>query len=88
MVSKEGIWVLWPGKFPRTSCFGKIRKNMYESLQMGLYGLVWVRVNKCTQRGAKTSQKEEQIRDQDMFFRALTLQNIYRTLVLQNKPSR
>ena len=56
---------------------------MYESLRMGVHGLVWVRMNKFTQRGAKTSQKEEQIRDQDMFSRAITLQNIYRTLVLQ-----
>ena len=61
---------------------------MYESLKMGVHGRVWVGVNKYKQRGAKTSQKEEQIRGQDMFSRALTLQNIYRALVLQNKPSR
>ena len=88
MVSKEGIWMLWPGKFPRTSCVGKIRKSMYESLKMGVHGRVWVGASKYKQRGAKTSQKEEQLRDQDMFSRAITLQNIYRTLVLQNKPSR
>ena len=47
MVSKEGIWMLWPGKFPRTSCVGKIRKNMYESLKMGVHGRVWVGANMC-----------------------------------------
>jgi hypothetical protein len=38
------ILVLWPGKFPRTSCFSKIVKNECERLQMGAYGLTLVRI--------------------------------------------
>ena len=49
---------------------------MYESLKMGVHGRVWVGASKYKQRGAKTSQNEEQLRDQDMFSRAITLQNI------------
>ena len=39
MVLKVRIWVLWPGKFPRTSCFGRVCKKN------GANGFRWVQVD-------------------------------------------
>ena len=44
MVLKTRIWVLWPGKFTRTSCFGSVWKmaqmgtDGYRLMQMGANG--------------------------------------------------
>ena len=55
MVSQARIWDLWPGKFPRTSCFGRVGKKWYGGVKMGANRFVWVRMNVWARREAKTT---------------------------------
>ena len=40
--SQTRIWVLWPGKFPRTWCFERVLKNWQIWVQMGTTRCGWV----------------------------------------------
>ena len=66
-VSQTRIWVLWPGKFPRTSCFGGFVKKWFGWVQMGTERFRWAQMDVLTRRGAKTRKKEPQMGEQDMF---------------------
>ena len=67
MVTQARICVLWPGKFPRTSCFCNFGKKWCEWVQIGAYWFGWLRIDAWTQGGAKTRQKESQMGEQGMF---------------------
>jgi len=49
---------LWPEKFPRSSCFAKIQKNMHGELQTGENGRAWVRTDACTGGESKNKNKK------------------------------
>ena len=66
-VSQTRIWVLWPGKFPRTSCFDEFVKKWYEWVQIGTEWFRGLRMNAWARREAKTRQKEPQMGEQGMF---------------------
>ena len=66
-VSQARNWVVWPGKFPRTSCFGEFAKKWCGWVQMGVYRFRWVRMDAWARGEAKTRQKEPQMDKQDMF---------------------
>ena len=36
------IWVLWPGNFPRTSCFGDMCEKCYAWVQIGVDWFGWL----------------------------------------------
>ena len=71
-VSQARNWVVWPGKFPRTSCFGQFGKKWYGWVQMVVYRFRWVRMNAWARREAKTRQKEPQMGEQGMFYDVCT----------------
>ena len=58
-VSQVRNWVPWPGKFPRTSCFGYFRKKWCEWVQMDVDRFRWVRLDVWSRGNAKTRQKEQ-----------------------------
>ena len=68
MVVQVLIWVLWSGKFPRTSCFAKNKKKVYGWLGMGAYGFPWLRWGVGVRRDRKTRGKEPQTDVWGMFY--------------------
>ena len=61
------IRALWPGKFPRTSCFTKQKQKWNGRLRMGKHGFAWMRWDVFALGDRKKRGNEAKIRDQDMF---------------------
>ena len=76
LVSQTKIWVLWPGKFPRTSCFGVFGKKWCGWLQMGAKRFRWVRMDPYAKREARTSKKEPQISEKWTYCEACAWLNL------------
>ena len=51
------IWVLWPGIFPRTLCFGGFDKKWCGWVQMCTYRVGWVRMDAGPKRETKKGKK-------------------------------
>ena len=66
-VSQVRIWVVWSGKFPRTSCCDDFGKKWYEWVQIGADWFGWLRMNAWARREAKIRQKDPQMGKQGMF---------------------
>ena len=71
-VAQVRIWVLWPGKFPRTSCFWRFGEKCKKRVRMGADRLGWVQYGVRTRGGAKTRKKEQKTGEQDMFLDVYT----------------
>ena len=71
-VSQARIWVLWPGKFPQTSCFGECVKKWCDCVYMGIDRFRWVWMDAWARRGEKTSQKDQEMLEADVFRDACT----------------
>ena len=69
MVVQALIRAVWPGKFPRTSCFAKKRQKGHGRLRMGKHGFTWVQWGVFARGDRKTRENEATICAQDMFCR-------------------
>ena len=70
-VVAQGIFsAVWPGKFPRTSCFAMAGKKWRRWMLTGKNGLAWVRWGAGARRDRKTREKEGWMIEKDMFWDA------------------
>ena len=53
--------MIWPGKFPRTSCFGVFDKKWCGWVQMDKKRFAWVRMDQEARRIGKTRGKDPQM---------------------------
>ena len=70
MVTQGIFSALWPGKFPRTSCFAMADKKWRRCMLTGKNGLAWVRWGAGARRDRKTREKEGWMIEKDMFWDA------------------
>ena len=69
MVVQTQIWALWPGKFPRTSCFEQNKQKGHGRLRMGAHGFTWVQWSVFARGDWKTRGDEAKIGGHCMFYR-------------------
>ena len=57
MVMQDTIWALWPGKFPRSSCFGVFDKKWCVWVQVGFISILMGEHGCIDQEGSKNKTK-------------------------------